>query len=150
MDSASINPVRGPDVQTAKTQAVSGKSDSAKPVVEGESTPKDTVSLSSAGKNALERGVPVATQDGFSRQPPPASAEGSGGRPESGNGNLIADNSRKFTVTDTNDVVLKIIDNKTREVVKQIPSEGELQLKTAIRDGVENISSANNSTEKLI
>ena len=70
--------------------------------------------------------------------------------PQSGSGDLIADNSRKFSVTDGNDVVLKIVDNKTREVVKQIPSEEELQLKSAIRDGIENISSENNPTEELI
>jgi len=150
MDNASINPVRGPDVQTAKPQASSGKSASAKPGVEGEAAPKDTVTLSPAGKNALERGVPVATQDGFSRQPPPANASGDGGRPENGNADPNADNSRKFSVTDGNDVVLKIIDNKTREVIKQIPSEEELQLKTAIREGVEKISSENNPTEELI
>lgn len=150
MDSASINPVRGPEVQTAKPQAFSGKSVSAKPAVEGKSTPKDTVTLSPAGKNALGREVPVITKDGFSRQPPPAIASGDGGRPENGNGNLITDNSRKFSVTDANDVVLKIIDNKTQEVVKQIPSEEELRLKTAIRDRVENISSENKPTEELI
>ena len=150
MDSASINPVRGADVQSAKPKASSGKSVSAKPAVEGESSPKDTVTLSPAGKNALKSGVPIVTQDGFSRQPPPANASGDGGRPENGNRDLNADNSRKFSVTDANEVVLKIIDNKTREVVKQIPSEEELQLKTAIRDGIENISSENNPTEELI
>jgi len=150
MDSASINPVRGPDVKTAKPQASSGKSASAIPGVEGESTPKDRVTLSPAGKNALERGVPVATQGGFSRQPPPANASGDGGRPENGNADLNANKSRKFSVTDANEVVLKIVDNKTREVVKQIPSEEELRLKAAIRDGVENISSENDPTEELI
>ena len=149
MDSASINPVRGSDVQTAKPQASSGKSVSAKPAVDGESTPKDTVTLSPAGKNALESGTPVAAQDS-PRQPPPANTATDVDRPESGSGDPNADNSRKFSVTDSNDVVLKIVDNKTREVVKQIPSEEELQLKTAIRDGVENISSENNRTEELI
>ena len=128
MDSASINPVRGPDVQTAKPQASSGKSVPAKPAVEGESAPKDTVTLSPAGKNALD-----------------------GGQTENGNGDVNAGNSRKFSVTDANDVVLKIVDNKTKEVVKQIPTEEELHLKTAIRDGVENISSdENNPTDELI
>lgn len=149
MDSASINPVRGADVQTAKPQAFSGKSVSAKSAVEGESTPKDTVTLSPAGKNASESGTPEVTE-GSSSQPPPAIASGDGGRPENRNADLISDNSRKFSVTDANDVVLKIIDNKTQEVVKQIPSEEELRLKTAIRDGVENISSENNPTEELI
>ncbi len=60
------------------------------------------------------------------------------------------ENSRKISLTDSNDVVLKIVDNETREVIKQIPSEDELHLKNAIRDGVENIAPKNNSTEELI
>ena len=93
----------------------------------------------------------MVTQDDFSRQRPPTNASrGAAERPESRNGNLIADNSSQFSITDAHEVVLKIIDNKTQEVVKQIPSEDELKLKSAIRDGVEAIVSKNNSTEKLI
>jgi len=149
MDSASINPVRGPDAQTAKPKVSSGKSVSAKPAGEGESAPKDTVSLSPAGKNALEIGTPVATQDS-SRPPHPANTPTDANHPKNENGGPSTDNSRKFSVTDANDVVLKIVDNKTQQVVKQIPSEEELDLKTAIRDGVEKISSENNPTEELI
>lgn len=138
MDSVPINPVRGPDVQTAKPQASSGKAASVKPAVEGQAAPKDTVTLSPAGKNALESGTPVEAQDSPRQSP------------QSGSGEIVADNSRKFSVTDGNDVVLKIVDNKTREVVKQIPTEDELQLKSAIRDGIENISSENNPPEELI
>ena len=149
MNSVPINPIRGQDVQTAKPQASSGKSASVKPAVEGQAAPKDTVTLSPAGKNALESGAPVAAQDS-PRQSPPANTATDVDRPENGSGDLNADRSLKFSVTDGNDVVLKIVDNKTREVVKQIPSEEEIQLKSAIRDGIEKISSENNTTEELI
>jgi uncharacterized FlaG/YvyC family protein len=43
-------------------------------------------------------------------------------------------------VTENNDVVMKVIDPETREVVKSIPSEKEIQLKSAIRDGISNIT----------
>ena len=107
------------------------------------------MTLSSAGKNALESDVPGATQDS-SRQPSPANTATKVDRPKTENGDVNADNSRKFSVTDNNDVVSKIVDNKTQEVVKQIPSEEQIQLKSAIRDGIKNISSENNPTEELI
>jgi hypothetical protein len=47
---------------------------------------------------------------------------------------------RKLSVTDDNDVVLKVIDPQTQRVVKSIPSEEQMQLKVAIRDGVSNIT----------
>jgi uncharacterized FlaG/YvyC family protein len=47
---------------------------------------------------------------------------------------------RKLSVTDDNDVVLKVIDPKTQEVVRSIPSEEQMQLKINIRDGVNNIT----------
>ncbi len=47
---------------------------------------------------------------------------------------------KKFSVTDSNDVVLKIIDPETQKVVKSIPSEEQIQLKSAIRDGVKEIT----------
>ena len=56
----------------------------------------------------------------------------------------------QFSVTEANDVVLKIVDNETQEVIKQIPSEEELDLRNAIRDGVERIAPKDNPTEKLI
>ena len=46
---------------------------------------------------------------------------------------------RKFSVTDENDVILQVIDRKTQEVVKSVPSEEQIQLKNAVRDGISNI-----------
>ncbi|MZH03061.1 MAG: hypothetical protein F3745_06625 [Nitrospinae bacterium] len=47
---------------------------------------------------------------------------------------------RKFSVTDDNDVVLQVIDPKTQKVVKSVPSEEQMQLKNAVRDGVSEIT----------
>ena len=46
---------------------------------------------------------------------------------------------KKFSVTDDNDVVIQVIDPKTRQVVKSIPTEEQIQLKSAIRDGINDI-----------
>ncbi len=46
---------------------------------------------------------------------------------------------RKFSVTENNDVVLKVIDPQTQEVVKSVPSEEQLELRDAIRNELDNI-----------
>lgn len=145
MDSSSINPVKGPDIQPAKPPAASEKPASSQPAVEAKAPAKDTVSLSSAAKNALESGTPEVTQEA-----PESTVRETADRPRAENSDSGLENSRQLSVTDANDVVLKIVDSQTREVVKQIPSKEELDLKTAIREGAENISSENNSTEELI
>ena len=46
---------------------------------------------------------------------------------------------KKFSVTDDNDVVIQVIDQKTHKVVKSIPTEEQIQLKNAVRDGINDI-----------
>jgi uncharacterized FlaG/YvyC family protein len=46
---------------------------------------------------------------------------------------------KKFTVTDNNDVVIQVIDQKTHKVVKSIPTEEQIQLKNAVRDRISDI-----------
>ena len=58
---------------------------------------------------------------------------------ESSSDSSLGSEQRKFSVTENNDVVLKVIDPKTQEVVKSVPSEDQLQLKDAIRNELENI-----------
>jgi len=153
MDSSSINPAKGPDIQ-AKPPASSGKPVAKPPETEVKAAPKDTVSLSPAAKNALESGPPEVTQEAAQETSRPrATSENTARqaeRPQTESADLGTDKSRQLSVTEGNDVVLKIIDNKTREVVKQIPSEEELDLRNAIRDGVEKISNENNPTDELI
>jgi uncharacterized FlaG/YvyC family protein len=42
-------------------------------------------------------------------------------------------------VTDNNDVIIQVIDPKTQQVVKSIPTEEQIQLKNAVRDGINDI-----------
>ena len=76
---------------------------------------EDTVSLSKEGQDLAMRQVEASSN----------SSSGS--------------EQRKFSVTENTDVVLKVIDPKTQEVVKSVPSEDQLQLKDAIRNELENI-----------
>ena len=46
---------------------------------------------------------------------------------------------RKLSVTDNNDVVLEVIDQQTQKVVRSVPSEEQLELRDAIRDGLDKI-----------
>lgn len=149
MDNSSINPVKGPDIQTTKSPPSSGKPVSTPSKAEVEVAPKDTVTLSPEAKSALERAAPETTREAEPQSPPVVTTKVVD-RPKTESENLSTDNSRQLSVTDANDVVLKIVDNETREVVKQIPSEEELQLKTAIREGAENISPKNNTPDELI
>lgn len=135
MDSDAINPAKGPDIRPVKPPASSGKPTASAPVGGAKSAPDDTVSLSPAGKQALETSAPT-----------PENVEGLKNQSADPGNN----NSRKYQVTEGHDVILKIVDNKTREVVKQIPSEEEIRLKNAIRNSVEDISTENNPTEDLI
>jgi FlaG protein len=135
MDSEAINPVKGTDIRPTKAPASSGKSAVSTPVQNANPTPDDTVSLSPAAKEALK-----------TSEPTPVAVEG----PKNETADLNIDKSRKIQVTDRNEVVLKIVDNKTREVVKQIPSEEEVELKRALRENAENITNENNPTEDLI
>jgi uncharacterized FlaG/YvyC family protein len=61
---------------------------------------------------------------------------------ESNKGGNTSSNSeqRKFSVTDDNDVVLQVIDPETQKVVKSVPTEEQIQLKNAVRDGISDIT----------
>ena len=80
---------------------------------------EDTVSLSKQGQDLAVRKV------------------------EPSSDSSLGSEQRKFSVTENNDVVLdvvlKVIDPKTQEVVKSVPSEEQLQLKDAIRNELDNI-----------
>ena len=75
---------------------------------------EDTVSLSTEGRRALEGGEP------------------------SGNGGAES-TTREFDVTEQNQVILKIKEQSTNKVIKQIPSEDQLALRRAIQKGVESL-----------
>ena len=124
MESGPINPARKPAVTpTGVRPAADGGGNATSPTSSQVNT-EDTVTLSKQGKRILSK------TGGGSQEQELSNAE---------------DQKREFSITDANDVVLKIVDTKTREVVKQIPSEDELQLKDAIRSVVEDIGENNSS-----
>jgi len=135
MDSEAINSTKGAAIRPTKSPASSGNPAASAPVQNANPAPNDTVSLSPAAKEALKTSAST-----------PANVEG----PKNESADLSIDESRKIQVTDDNEVVLKIVDNKTREVVKQIPSEEAVELKRAIRDSAETIAPEHNPTEDLI
>lgn len=118
MDSEPIHPVKGSEVPVSKTRPSPRETAPAKPPQEVRANPEDTVSLSTAGKIALQ----TVGKEAPRRETSVASAN----------------KDRQFSVTENHDVVMKIVDSKTREVVKQVPTEEELQLRDAIRHMVEN------------
>ena len=113
MDTPAVNSAGIPPVQPLKTQSSSSSSGS-KVVQNYEPIGlKDKVDLSSKAKVLVENknGVQTSTNN----------------------------EQKKFSVTDDNDVVIQVIDPKTQQVVKSIPTEEQIQLKNAIRDGINNI-----------
>ena len=124
MESAPINPSRKPVVTPTGVRPAAGGGGNSTPPSSSQVNTEDTVTLSKQSQRALSK------TGGVSQEQDPSNVE---------------DQKREFSITDANDVVLKIVDIKTQEVVKQIPSEDELQLKDAIRGVVEDISENNSS-----
>ncbi len=52
-----------------------------------------------------------------------------------------ADFHRKLSITGNNQVVVKLIDPKTRDVVRQTPPEEQLRLREAVRNAAKNFKS---------
>ena len=113
MDTPAVNSAGIPPIRPSKAQ-----SSSSSPVSKSVQTsePKgldDKVDLSSEAKVLVEnkKGVQISTNN----------------------------EQKKFSVTDNNDVVIQVIDQKTHKVVKSIPTEEQIELKNAIRDGINEI-----------
>ena len=98
--------------------------------------PKPQSPSSSSGPKSRSAPVPKPSGDtvDLSSQGQALAQTGKGGKTSSNN------EQRKFSVTDDNDVVLQVIDSKTQKVIKSVPSEEEMQLRNAIRDGVSKIT----------
>tara|TARA_B100001964_G_scaffold65867_1_gene75003 strand:- start:286 stop:666 length:381 start_codon:yes stop_codon:yes gene_type:complete len=76
----------------------------------------DTVSLSQRGQAAVSQQV------------------------ESSGGNGAGSELRKVDVTGDNKVIVKVIDGRTQEVVRQVPEAEEVRLKQAIQENVANLT----------
>lgn len=107
----------------------------------------DTQAINNVGNPTAPKPRPAASssRSETSSPPPPSgdtvnlSREGQN-LAQSNNAAASAGNEqRKFSVTENHDVVLKVIDPQTQEVVKSVPSEEQLQLRDAIRNELDNI-----------
>ena len=112
MDTPAVNSAGIPPVQPPKTQSSSSSSGSKSIQTSAPKGLDDKVDLSSRAKVLVEskKGVKINNIE-----------------------------QKKFSVTDDNDVVIQVIDPKTHKVVKSIPTEEQIQLKNAVRDGINNI-----------
>jgi uncharacterized FlaG/YvyC family protein len=113
MDTPAVNSAGIPPVQSSKTQLPAPSSGSKAVQTSEPKALDDKVDLSSNVRDLLE-----------SKKTSQASTN---------------NEQKKFSVTDDNDVVVQVIDPKTHKVVKSIPTEEQMQLKDAIRDGVSDI-----------
>ena len=117
MDAQAIGPVEKVALQVARDIPSSGNKVPSGGSTTGAQT--DTVSLSQRGQAAVSQQV----------------QSNGGGKPGS--------ELRKIDVTDDNEVIVKVVDSETQEVVRQIPKEEEMRLKQAIQENLKDLT--NNS-----
>ncbi len=113
MDSQAVNSAGNPEALKPKQRSSSGSGSKITPTPDPKPS-GDSVDLSPEAKT-LSEGAPSGQASVSSEQ-------------------------RKLSVTDENDVVLKVIDPKTQKVVKSVPTEEQIQLKNAVRDGINDIT----------
>ena len=114
MDTKAVNSAGNPTVPPPKKQSSSSSSEHIAVSSSGPKQSEDSVDLSARAR-ALSKVSNAGTPSSNTKH-------------------------TKFSMTEGNDVVIEVIDPKTQEVVKSIPSEEEIQLKNAIRDGINDIS----------
>ena len=123
MDSQAIGPVEKNSIQVDRKLSSEGSKVPSGGSATGQQN--DTVSLSQRGQAAVSQ--PVQSNSGG-----PTSSE-----------------LRKLDVTDDNQVVVKIVDGETQEVVRQIPKEEEVRLKRAIQENLDVLVDDPSSSKNL-
>jgi hypothetical protein len=111
MDSQAIGPVEKNLIQVNRKLSSEGTK-----VPSGGSTTgqqNDTVSLSQRGQAAVSQPI------------------------QSNNAGPTGSELRKIDVTDSNQIIVKIVDGQTQKVVRQIPKEEEVRLKQAIQENLD-------------
>jgi len=111
MDSQAIGPVEKNLIQADRKLSSEGTK-----VPSGGSTTgqqNDTVSLSQRGQAAVSQPI------------------------QSNNAGPTGSELRKIDVTDSNQIIVKIVDGQTQKVVRQIPKEEEVRLKQAIQESLD-------------
>ena len=116
MDSQAIGPVEKSSVQVDQKLSSEGSTVSSGGSTTGQRS--DTVSLSQRGQAAVSQ------------------------QTQSNNAGSTGSELRKIDVTDSNQIIVKIVDGKTQKVVRQIPKEEELRLKQAIQENLDNLTDA--------
>ena len=123
MDAQAIGPVEKNAIQVDRKLSSEGSK-----VPSGGSTAgqqADTVSLSQRGQAAVSQ------------------------QAQSNNSGQTGSELRRIDVTDDNQVIVKIVDGKTQEVVRQIPKEAEVRLKQAIQENLDYLADHSGSGENV-
>ncbi len=136
MDAEAVQGANAPNVQSISPRPVREPSSAPTPPDGPQRNATDTVSLSNQGRQALEEAAGVLSP------PEPGSAPDN---PEVSTGSGNNNSQRQIDLTDDQQVVLKIVDQATREVVKQVPPEEQIRLNRAIKNSVEDLTESNNT-----
>ena len=121
MDSQAIGPVEKSSVQVGQKLSSEGSNVSSGGSTTGQQS--DTVSLSQRGQAAVSQ------------------------QTQSNNAGSTGSELRKIDVTDSNQIIVKIVDGKTQKVVRQIPKEEELRLKQAIQENLDSLIDSSGGNE---
>ena len=114
MDAQAIGPVE--KVSTQVTREISSSGNKVPSGGSNSGAQTDTVSLSQRGQAAVSQQV------------------------QSNVSNTPGSELRKLDVTDDHTVVIKVVDSETQKVVRQIPPEGEVRLRQAIQENLDNLT----------
>ena len=123
MDSQAIGPVEKNSIHAHRKLSSEGSK-----VPSGGSTtgqPNDTVALSQRGQAAVSQPI------------------------QSNNAGPTGSELRKIDVTDSNQIIVKIVDGQTQKVVRQIPKEEEVRLKQAIQENLDIFVDASGGNENI-
>ena len=123
MDSQAIGLVEKSSVQVDQKLSLEGGKVSSGGSATGQRS--DTVSLSQRGQAAVSQ------------------------QTQSNNAGPTGSELRKIDVTDSNQIIVKIVDGQTQKVVRQIPKEEEVRLKQAIQDNLDIFVDASGGNENI-
>lgn len=110
------------------------------PVAQDHAVEKDSVTLSDAAKQALEQA---------SKSPKPDTSN-DGAKESKTDDSSVKDFERRLSITDSKQVVVKIIDPQTNSVVDQIPSKEQVRLREAIGNLVDSFTASKGKDKILL
>ena len=126
MDASSIDAAEKTALSVSKPHSVqSNQSKDSSPIANVRNLENDSVTLSKAGKLSSKQVNSVSNTD--SAQVQEELGIGS-------SGSVKVNPRRELSLTDDRQVILKIIDPETKDVIKQLPAEEQIRLKEAMRN----------------